>query len=124
MLMNYIEFRNLVWFMKRNLITAYSVDTDDDGHRFYEIKSAEQQGNLTYFCKINSIADVEAVEDFEAYYRHLCNLEFVTPGMAQDVQALMLHFLEGILLEMKLLNKRVDIMVESGIGHDDMDGEE
>ena len=120
LLMNYAEFRSLTWFKKKNLVVSYSVDVDSDGERFYEIVAAEQTGNAMYYCKINSIEDPDCTLNFETRYMDLCNLPIVSEGMAQDVQALMLNYLSGIEQEMKLLNKRIEFMIERHISHEDV----
>lgn len=119
--LNYTEFRHLVFYEKK-LPCTYSVDVVDT-ERYYHIQAAEQLGGNIYFTKIDSINDTNDVIDFEQKYLSDCNQEILIPGMTHDIQAKMLHFLEGILTELKLLNKRIDIMVESGIGHDDIDDE-
>lgn len=119
--MNYNEFRYLIFYKKKDMNINYSIDTNVDGERFYEIFANEPDGGLTYFVKINSEDDPDEITDFETNFRHLCNKPVITPGMAQDVQALMIKHLEGIEEELKLLNKRMEFMIESGIGRSDLD---
>jgi hypothetical protein len=117
--MNWAEFRFVVWARKKNLNTTYTLDTDDAGNKYYEIVSAEPDGGMTYFVRINSIDDSDDIDTFEQEYLFKCNQRINQPGMAQDVQALMIKHLEGIEKELKLLNRRIEYGFESGTGHSD-----
>lgn len=120
--LNYKEFIRLVFVIKK-LPCVFSVEVVE-GERYYELKASEMIGSNTYFCKINSISDPEDVNDFETEYKGDCNKPINIPGMSTEVQELMIDYLRGILSEMELLNKRIDVMVESGIGHDDLESED
>ena len=124
MLMNYAEFRILVWATKNNLVVSYSIDTDSIGERYYEITAAEQQTHLTYNCKINSIDDAVDTADFEQKYIDLCNVKNIETGFLFDNQEKMIYLLEEVVSELKLLNARVEVMVESGIERDDKDSDD
>ena len=120
--LNYSEFVKLVFIIKK-LPCVFSIDLVDN-ERYYELRASEMIGSNNYFCKINSLSDPEYVYNFETVYKGECNKSINVPGMSTDVQELMIDYLRGILSEMKLLNKRIDVMVESGIGHDDLESED
>lgn len=121
MILNYTEFKRIVWMNKRNLIVSFSKEVDDLGVKFYEIFASEVQGSLHYICKINSIDDSSSVIDFESNYLDLCNKEFLPIGLEQTVQNMMLEQMQSIVAELKLLNERIEFIAQSGINKEDVD---
>jgi hypothetical protein len=117
--LTFTEFESLALYNKR-LPVSYSLDTVN-GERYYHIFAGEMVGSMIYNTTINSVDDVEDCTTFEHTWKSECNKKIEIPGMEYEVQALMLSYLEGIETEMKLLNKRIEHMIESHISHEDIE---
>jgi len=113
--LNYPEFRNLVWDIKKNLLITYSTEIDPDNQRTYEICASEPSGSLVYYCRINSVDDATDVYNFETRYLNLVNKQFPQLGTTVEVQVAQTDLLRSILDELQVMNARIEHLVNSGI---------
>lgn len=115
---NYSEFQSII-FIEKKIPTVYSVDVVGE-ERYYQLVAQEAMGTVAYTCYINSVDDPNETFQFETKWKADCNKRIIIPGMTHDVQALMLQYLEEMATELKLMNKRMEYMIGSNIGHDDI----
>lgn len=98
----------------------------------YKVVSAlpsELETNSIYFVRVNGGFDFYVTTSTTPVIAKKINendaVMLITGENFQIAyQEIMIDILKSILLEMKLLNRRMDLMIESGIGHDDLLSEE
>lgn len=121
--MNYTEFVYLIFYKKMNCLVNYTYEKDPDEVEYYEIFAIEPDGGQQYLCKINSRDDADAVINFATTHKDKANKQAKRLGMMPEEISNLLVSQQLILRELRLLNKRIEVMVKSGLTYFDLDAE-